>query len=324
MNPKIKQDSYRAKKKGSKSGYKTLFVLLVVAAIILGHIRIDIPVETLAQEFANEQSRFIEVDGLNVHYRDEGEGEPLVLLHGWSASLHTWDVWTEKLKRDFRVIRLDLPAFGLTGPATDADYSIDYYVDFLDHFLTALDVQESYIAGNSLGGGITWLYAAKYPEKVKKIILLDAAGYRAEMPSIEKLASPDTVRSVIRYITPRYAIHFLVKQVYGENEKVTDETVSRYHRLLLREGNREVMFRVLDKIQDRENEDVKQLLNGIEVPALIIWGEKDAWIPLELAYRFEQDIPNARLITYENAGHIPMEEIPEVTAHDARSFLLEK
>ncbi len=115
MNPKIKQDSYRAKKRVQNQVNKTLFVLLVVAAIILGHIRIDIPVETLAQEFANEQSRFIEVDGLNVHYRDEGEGEPLVLLHGWSASLHTWDVWTEKLKRDFRVIRLDLPAFGLTG-----------------------------------------------------------------------------------------------------------------------------------------------------------------------------------------------------------------
>ena len=202
------------------------------------------------------------------------------------------------IRDSFRVIRLDLPAFGLTGPATDADYSIDYYVDFLDHFLTALDVQESYIAGNSLGGGITWLYAAKYPEKVKKIILLDAAGYRAEMPSIEKLASPDTVRSVIRYITPRYAIHFLVKQVYGENEKVTDETVSRYHRLLLREGNREVMFRVLDKIQDRENEDVKQLLNGIEVPALIIWGEKDAWIPLE-------PVSYTHLDVYKRQDHRP-------------------
>lgn len=324
MNSKIERDPYRHKdKKGSKTGYKILLVILVIAAIILGHVRLDIPVETLAQEYANEQSRFVEVDGLNVHYRDEGEGEPLVLIHGWSASLHTWDVWTEKLKEDFRIIRMDLPAFGLTGPAADADYSIDYYVDFLDHFLTALDVEESFIAGNSLGGGITWLYAAKHPEKVKKIVLLDAAGYDAEMPSITKLAQPEIVRSTIRYITPRYAIRLLVNQVFGDKERVTDETVERYYRLLLREGNREVMFKVLDRIQDRENEEVTQLLNGVTIPALIMWGEKDAWIPLDAAYKFEQDLPDARLITYDDAGHIPMEEIPENTAHDARSFLLE-
>ncbi|NLI69509.1 MAG: alpha/beta hydrolase [Firmicutes bacterium] len=324
MHSKIKQDPYRSeRKKEAKSGYKLLIVLILIAVVILGHVRLDIPVETLAQEYANEQSRFLEVDGLDVHYRDEGEGEPLVLLHGWSASLHTWDAWAEILKEDFRVIRLDLPAFGLTGPATDADYSIDYYVDFLDHFLAALDVKESYIAGNSLGGGITWLYAAKHPEKVKKIILLDAAGYKMEMPSITRLAAPEFVRSAIKYITPRYAIRFLVGQVYGEKEKITNETVKRYHRLLLREGNREVLFGVLDRIQDRSNEEVAQLLGSVEIPALIMWGEKDAWIAPELADRFEQDLPDARLITYENAGHIPMEEVPEDTAHDARSFLLE-
>ncbi|NMD42320.1 MAG: alpha/beta hydrolase [Firmicutes bacterium] len=324
MDPKIKDRKRTGSRKNLATGYKVLLLLVVIAALVLTQVRLDLPVEKLAGEFASEHSRFIEIDGLKVHYRDEGAGKPLVLLHGWSASLHTWDGWTESLEKDFRVIRLDLPAFGLTGPAAGADYSLDFYVDFLDHFLTALGIEKSYLAGNSLGGGISWLYAARYPEKVEKMILLDAAGYEMEMPSITKLARPGIVRSVIRYITPRYAIRFLVHQVYGDGKKITAETVNRYYRLLLREDNREVLFTVLDKIEERKNEEAEPLLRGITLPTLIMWGEKDAWIPLELAHRFEQDISGARLITYEGAGHIPMEEIPEITARDAREFLLEQ
>lgn len=327
LTPKVDRGSPRKGKTkgktGSGAGAIVLILLLLLAAAVLGGIRFDLPVETLAREFAGKGSHFIEVDGLNVHYRDEGAGEPLVLLHGWAASLHTWEGWAERLEEDFRVIRLDLPAFGLTGPAAGADYSMDYYVEFLDHFLSSLDIDEVYIAGNSLGGGITWFYAAKHPEKVKKIILLDAAGYEMEGPSITRLASPGIIRAAIRHISPRYAIRFLVKQVYGDKEKVTEETVSRYYRLLLREGNREVLFKPLDKTMDQNKEGVQKLLNSIGIPALIMWGEKDAWIPLDLARRFERDIPNARLITYETAGHIPMEELPEETARDAKEFLLE-
>lgn len=324
MKPEAKNSYRTGNRKGLKPGYIVLLVLLVIAAILLAHLRLDLPVETLAREFADEYSHFVEIDGLKVHYRDEGRGEPLVLLHGWSASLHTWDGWAEKLEKDFRVIRPDLPAFGLTGPAAGADYSIDFYVDFLDRFLTKLGVEESCIAGNSLGGGITWLYAARYPDKVKKIILLDAAGYEMEMPAITKLARPKIIRAIIRHITPRYAIRFLVHQVYGDGKKVTAETVDRYYRLLLRENNREVLFTVLDRIGDSKNEEVEPQLHSIKVPALIMWGEKDAWIPLELAYRFKQDLPDARLLTYEGVGHIPMEEIPEITAQDALDFLLEE
>lgn len=324
MNREIEQKSRRDQiKKGPRAGRIALLVLLLVAATFLGHLRFDLPVETLAREYAGETSSFIDIDGLDVHYCEEGAGEPLVLIHGWAASLHTWDSWAEILKEDFRIIRMDLPGFGLTGPAESADYSLDFYVDFLDRFLTALGVEESHIAGNSLGGGITWLYAASHPEKVKKAILIDAAGYKMEStPSITRLAGPKAVQSMLRYVTPRYAVGFLVKQVYGDKEKVSGDTVRRYYRLLLREGNREVLFKVLDKTHKLGDKEVRELLNGIEAPALIMWGEQDAWIPPELAYRFEQDIPGARLITYEGAGHIPMEEIPEITARDAKSFLL--
>lgn len=322
MNPKVSSQG-SSKKKGLKAGYLILFVLLVIAAVALAHLRLDLPVEKLAQEFTDEYSHFIEIDGVKVHYREEGAGEPLVLLHGWSASLHTWDGWAKELQEDFRVIRLDLPGFGLTGPVAGADYSLTFYADFLDRFLSALGIEQCHLAGNSLGGGITWLYSAKYPEKVNKIILVDAAGYQMEMPAITKLAQPKIIRSIIRHLTPRYAIGLLVKQVYGDSSKVTAGTIDRYYRLLLREGNRVNLFDILDRIHDLEDAAVTNLLKFIEAPVLIMWGEEDAWIPLELAYRFAEDLPGAGLITYEGAGHIPMEELPERTAADARNFLME-
>jgi pimeloyl-ACP methyl ester carboxylesterase len=88
---------------------------------------------------------------------------PVVLVHGTAASLHTWDDWTDSLKKDYRVIRMDIPAFGLTGPHPDADYSIEAYVAFLGQFLDQLDIDSMYLAGNSLGGNIAWNFAASLP-----------------------------------------------------------------------------------------------------------------------------------------------------------------
>ena len=124
---------------------------------------------------------------MDVHYRDEGNPKhsvPIVLLHGTGASLHRFDDWTAKLKHDYRVVRMDLPAYGLTGPFPDRNYSIDNYVDFLEHFLTARGIKKCILAGNSLGGSIAWNFTIKYPEMVDKLILIDAAGYPTQAKSI--------------------------------------------------------------------------------------------------------------------------------------------
>ena len=155
-------------------------ILLLIVALIAGYTALywqnDIPVETLKKKYCNEQSKFIEINGQEIHYRDEGSGYPLVLVHGTSSSLHTWDAWTNELKNDFRIIRMDIPAFGITGETKDRNYTIENYVKFIDAFTTALGVDTFYLAGNSLGGEITWNYAYSHPDRVKKIILIDAAG----------------------------------------------------------------------------------------------------------------------------------------------------
>ena len=154
-----------------KKKYILYIVLVVFILLIKGAVYSDISVEALKAEYANEYSKFIEVNEMQVHYRDEGKGFPIILIHGTASSLHTWNDWTKELTQTYRVIRMDLPAFGITGPNKNADYSIKAYTQFLHQFLAKMEVDKFYLVGNSLGGNIAWNYAAEYPEKIEKLIL---------------------------------------------------------------------------------------------------------------------------------------------------------
>ena len=196
---------------------------------------------------AYKDSQFIEVQELPVHYRVRGKGEPLVLIHGTGSSLHTWEEWTKVLEKDFKVIALDMPAFGLTGPNQTGKYSLEYYAKFLDEFLEKLGVSSCHIGGNSLGGAISWRYAAMFPAKVKKLILLDAGGYPAEREEEEpplafQLAQSPIWSKVLLTVTPRSLFESSMKEVYHNDELVTEELINRYYELYLRAGNRQAFI----------------------------------------------------------------------------------
>src|SRR5206468_1092598 len=111
-------------------------------------------------------------------YRDEGSGPLVVLVHGTSSSLHTWDGWAAALRDRWRVVRVDLPGFGLTGPSPARDYRIAAYVTFVDRFLERVaGGVPCALAGNSLGGNIAWEYALAHPSRVRALVLVDSAGY---------------------------------------------------------------------------------------------------------------------------------------------------
>ena len=256
---------------------------------------------------------------MNVHYRRSGKGAPLVLLHGTGASLHTWEGWTKALKDSFELISLDLPAFGLTGPNPQGDYSIEAYTRFLDAFVEAVELDSFYLAGNSLGGFIAWEYALAHPEKTRKLILICSAGWprRKGLPFAMRLSRTPVVKDIMKRVTPRPMFRRTLKEVYYDDRKINDSLANRYFELFLRPGNRQAY---INRIAQPQEADPQQLAR-LEIPVLIQWGAHDAWIPLSDAYRFEETLPNARLIIYDNAGHLPMEEIPEPTSKDARIFL---
>jgi pimeloyl-ACP methyl ester carboxylesterase len=310
--------------------YLLICVLVLVAIGLFWGYQADKPLKELQTTYASAASKFIEIDGMNVHYRDEGTPQtdsiPLVLIHGTGASLHTWDGWVKELQGDFRLIRLDLPAYGLTGPNASNEYGAAYYASFLQQFLQKLNIKQCYIAGNSLGGGVAWRFAVEYPEVAKKLILIDAGGYpmggtakSTSVPIAFRIARMPVIRSIAKFITPRVLAESSLKNVYFDDTKITPELIDRYWHLTLREGNRAAfMARMSPKItQDSSWQKIK----NINVPVLIQWGQHDGLITLQVAKRFQEDLPKDTLIVYPNAGHVPMEEIPQKTAQDAREFL---
>lgn len=277
----------------------------------------------LTADYTNEQSRFVAIDDLNIHYRDEGQGPVLVLLHGVASSLHTWDGWVEQLKPHYRIIRLDLPGHGLTGPdKTRKRYDIDYMVEKLDKFLTRLNVNKASIAGNSLGGYISWNYALQRPDRVEKLVLIDSAGYPQDMPFIMNLASWPVVGEMSQLMMPRFMVGMNVRAAYGDEDKVSDELVRRYHDLTLRKGNRKALVQVFRTMKEQSrNAQLGARVAEVRMPVLLMWGEDDDWVPLSVMEQFRRDLPNVSVVTYEGVGHMPMEELPVQSARDARAFL---
>lgn len=292
----------------------TLLAVSVTACTGVG----DMPQAELETRYASAPSRFIEIDGTRLHYRDEGQGPTIVLLHGIMASLHTWDDWTADLKRDHRVIRLDWPAFGLTGPMASGQYSEEAYLQLFDHFLTAMKVDKMVLVGNSLGGYFAWRYTALNPQKVERLALLDAGAYPQELPGIVKLMRFPGVRQASTWITPSFIVRHNVDQVYGDASRIKPGVYERYHELMLRPGNRAASVQLFDTMESLRLKE-PEALKALKMPVLVMWGEKDTWVPYNP--RWKQDLPKARFVFYPGVGHVPMEEIPQQSVADFRSWL---
>jgi pimeloyl-ACP methyl ester carboxylesterase len=301
-----------------KSSARFIKIILLVIALLLLLIagfygQRDIPVEKLKATYAQSPSSFISIDGMDVHYRDEGKLKdtlPLVLIHGTGSSLHTFNDWSAVLKNDYRVIRMDLPGFGLTGPFPDRNYSIGHYVDFVEHFLSAKGIKRCILGGNSLGGEIAWRFTLKYPEMVDKLILIDAAGYPKESKSVPigfRIARIPVLNKLLTFITPRSMVKASVENVYADKTKVTEPLVERYFKLTLREGNRQAL---VDRMTLALDTTSIHLITNIQQPTLILWGEDDLLIPVNHAHLFHDDLPNDTLVILKNMGHVPMEESP--------------
>lgn len=300
-----------------KKIFKVLVWLIGILVLILGITMMvlyqpDIPVETLKAKYAGPASRFTEVKGMQVHYRDEGpasDSVPLVLIHGTGAFLQTWDACSAEWVKEHRVVRMDLPAFGLTGPAPDGDYSMQAYVEFLHLFLQKLNINRCYLAGNSLGGLIAYSYAAAYPSAVQKLILLDAAGYPIENAKGSlafTLGRTPVIKHLLKIITPQSVVRKSLEDVYGNKALVTDSLVKKYRDMACREGNRNALVIRLNNPQSGDTSIIK----GILAPTLIIWGDQDFLIPLANAWKFQRDLPNDTLVVLKGIGHVPMEESP--------------
>ena len=304
-------------------------LLLLVSALAFPMLRApDRPVESLVGRWAPAPSDFIDLNGQLVHYRDDGPRDdplPIVLLHGTSASLHTWEGWSKALRGQRRVISLDLPAFGLTGPFTGPyagqPYTGPNYARFVLDVLDRLAVPRFVVAGNSLGGEVAWRIAAAAPQRVAQLVLVDAAGYPISADHVPlgwKIARLPVLGHIAEHVLPRALVVQGLQAVYGDPSKITEPLVDRYLELTLRAGNRAALVQRAQQWSPAEGADH---VTGVVAPTLVLWGGRDRIIPPALAQRFAADIPGARVVMFDDLGHVPHEENSARTVAAVKAFL---
>lgn len=279
----------------------------------------DLPTGVILDRYAYPESKFLSIEGMQVHCRSVGRGEPILLLHDANSSLHTWSGWTDALSKKYRVISVDLPGFGLTGPHPQGSYSAFMYDAFLDSLVQQLALRKFHLAGTGLGAQIAWFYAAENAGRLDKLILLDAPGLEPRSGSwINWMARTPVVNRVLWSVTPRSFVELMLEDIYADDAQVTDSLAQRHFDLLLAPGNRRAFT---DRASVSDNRPPVDLVDSIATPTLILWGAEDTRISPEHAYEFHRRIRGALLRIYQNTGHWPQEENPTKTAQDVEAFL---
>jgi pimeloyl-ACP methyl ester carboxylesterase len=278
----------------------------------------------LRGKYMDASSRMLDLgDGLRVHVRDEGprDAPAVVLLHGSNASLHTWDAWTRRLSRHYRVVRYDQPGHGLTGPHPRGDYRAGAFVDVAERVAARLGLDRFVLAGNSMGGWVAWNYALAHPQRLRGLVLVDASGPPDSEPKTLPIGfriARSPIAPWFGKLTPRALIERSVHQSMFVQSPITPAMIDRYHELLLYPGNRRA---TLDRARTPRAAATSAAMARIDAPTLILWGEEDTLIPVSAGRWFDRAIPNSTLVVFPKVGHIPMEEAPDASARALGAWL---
>lgn len=274
---------------------------------------------TLEAQYVTKADRFIDIKGARVRVREEGPAgaPPVLLIHGFTHSLETWNDWAADLSTDYRVIRYDLLGHGLTGPDPQERYSPRERAGFIGDVLDALNLDSAVLAGNSLGGLAAWRFASENANEVDALIMISPGAFPLNGAGDEPAEIPAAMKAYL-LTAPEAGVRTSAEIIYGDDSKITEERLQVMRDMIRREGNGAALIASLEEFT---LPDPSADLQNIEAPTLILWGEQDILIPLAQGQEIESLIPNARLITYPGVGHAAQEEAPRKTATDARSFI---
>ena len=275
----------------------------------------------LEKIYSSPRNAYINALGVNIHYQDTGPSKnpiPILFLHGFGASLQTWDTWSQSLSNEYRVISVDLPGFGLTGEDPSGIYTDERSVEVLEAFLKALQISKVVLVGNSMGGKFAWQFTARYPNQVAKLVLISPDGYAS--PGIEygKKTEIPAIAQLYRYFFSKTFLAMNLEPAYANPKTLNDDLVNRYYDLMLAPG---VRGAILARMQQTVLKDPVPSLANIQVPTLLIWGEKDAFIPISNSNDYLKVMPNVKRVSLPNIGHLPQEEQPTIGLAALKEFL---
>jgi pimeloyl-ACP methyl ester carboxylesterase len=280
----------------------------------------DIDRATLESRYAASPADFVEVAGVRLHVRDSGpkDAPPLILLHGFGGSLHSWEPWAQALSTQFRVIRYDQPGAGLSAPDPTGDYTDERGMVVLAALMDRLGVARASLIGHSMGGRLAWRFAAESPQRVDKLVLVAPDGFAS--PGFEYGKPPEVGLAVkaMRHVLPKAVLKMSLAPAYANPDTMTDALATRYHELLLAPGARDAM---IARMQQLVLKEPPPILARITAPTLLLWGAQDAMIPVANAADYQRALPDARLVTLPGVGHLPQEEAPAESLAAVQAFL---
>lgn len=295
-----------------------LLLALLAAAFVL--YTPDKPRAALEARWAAPPSRFLEVEGLRLHIRDTGprDAQAVLLLHGFGSSLHTWDEWARLLELRFRVIRLDLPGFGLTGADPTGDYSDTRAVAILAGLLDALSVPRADVVGSSMGGRLAWRLAAERPDRVRRLVLMAPDGFASAGFDYDRPAGVPLMMRALPWTLPTPLLRGGIAPAYANQAVLTDAVVERYRDMMLAPGVRQA---ILDRMATHVLVRPEPYLARIRAPVLLLWGAEDRMVPAAHAADYERALKDRRTVVLPGLGHVPMEENPAASAAIVTEFL---
>jgi len=310
-------------------------VLMALAVPIVGIVIVPllIPIPPLEdtvppEKLADADSRFIVVNGIRVHYKMAGQGEQqLVLLHGFAASVFSWREVMAPLAARGTVVAYDRPAFGLTARPMPEEwtgaspYGSEAQVELAIGLLDALGIERAILVGNSAGGTIAALTALRHPERVRALILVDAAIFSGgSAPFYQPLMTTPQGRRIGQLVARQikdWGIAF-GKSAWHAPEKITPAIWEGYTRPLRAENWDRALWEFTAASRPT---DLPARLGELTLPTLVITGDDDRIVPMERSVRLARELPNARLVVIPNCGHVPHEECPAEFLRAVDEFL---
>ncbi|WP_036767213.1 alpha/beta fold hydrolase [Parvularcula oceani] len=275
----------------------------------------------LEEAYMTEEDRFVTVGGVRVRVREEGprRAPVLLMMHGFTSSLETWDSVAERLSEEYRVIRFDLLGHGLTGPDPQRRYSPAERAAFTGAVMDGLGIARATLVGNSLGGLAAWRFASDNPERVSALVLISPGAYSINGVT-EKPAPIPPATAIFLRTAPEAGLRAVAAGIYADPSAVPAARMALMRDMMRREGNGEAFIHSLEEFT---LPDPDPDLRRLEMPVLVLWGRSDRLIPPRQGERMAKIIPDVRLVMLSGVGHAAQEESPARVAKEIEDFLAE-
>jgi len=298
-------------------------VLALMAYLAYGRKDLTLDKAYVKEKYRLPNSKFIDWNGNELHYTESGSGFPILMIHGFGGSNRDFLLLDSLLNDKYRVIRVDLPGFGLSDFPEAVSENTDFqqvYTEYFEFLADTLHLDSMYVMGNSLGGMMAWNLTTEQPEKVKKLVLFNSAGYdmkEAIKSANAKIFQNPVVKLLLKNGIPFFMTKRGINRVFYDRAIYTEERIQRVNDMWNREGN---LKQILNMASSEKYLD-QNIIKEVACPTLIVWGKQDKIIPVKYAERFHSDIKSSQLVVYDSCGHVPMLEKPIQVQQDVLRFL---